>query len=329
MPSQRQSNRMALAGFLKAGRSISGVAGFFAFCLWLVSFNALAQPLQAVPKLNARVTDLTGTLSAADKSNLEAKLAAIEQSKGSQVAVLLVPTTQPEAIEQYSLRVVEAWKLGRASVQGKKVDDGVLILVAKDDRKMRIEVGYGLEGSIPDAYAKRIVAEQMAPRFRTGDFSGGVTAAVDKIAALIDGAGLPDAQPQGSGATGSHDTGDDSLGLIIMAAFMGVVVSMIFGRFLGSLLTGGGAAFLAGGTIVPPLMAFGGAFVLTFIVASVLGAMRKGAASSPSSWSNRQGGRSAPIFFPGGGGGFGGGSSGGGFGGGGGGFGGGGASGDW
>ena len=123
----------------------------------------------AVPTLAARVTDLTATLSAAEKQQLEASLAQFEAKKGAQIAVLIVPTTQPETIEQYGIRVAEAWKLGR-----KGVDDGALLLVAKEDRSLRIEVGYGLEGVLNDATAKRIVAEIIVPYFKRGDFHGGV-----------------------------------------------------------------------------------------------------------------------------------------------------------
>jgi uncharacterized protein len=305
-----------------------------AFGLLPVANAQGVQGLQVVPKLSARITDLTGTLSSADKTSLESKLLAFEQRKGSQVAVLIVGTTAPEAIEQYSIRVVEAWKLGRATVQGKKVDDGVLLLVAKDDRKVRIEVGYGLEGAITDALAKRIISEQIGPRFRAGDFTGGVNAGVDKLTGLIEGAALPDAvkTPNSGGSTGGSSE-DDLLGTFLPILVIAFFTSMIFGRIFGSLATGGAAAFLAAGTAIAPPIAFGVAAVGTFILASVLFGMRRGVASSPGSWNNRRGGRrSAPVFIPGGwgggGGGFGGGSSGG-FGGGGGGFGGGGASGDW
>jgi uncharacterized protein len=292
-----------------------------------------AQGLQAVPKLSARVTDVTATLSATDKATLESKLQAFEQRKGSQVAVLIVGTTAPEAIEQYSIRVVESWKLGRAAVQGKKVDDGVLLLVAKDDRKVRIEVGYGLEGSITDAQSKRIISEQIAPRFRAGDFVGGVNAGVDKLTGLIEGAGLPDSVKAPNSGSSTSNVGDDLFGTLLPILVIAFFSSMIFGRIFGSLVTGGAAAFLAAGTAIAPPIAFGVVAVGTFILASVLFGMRRGVASSPGSWNNQRGARrSAPVFIPGGwggGGGFGGGSSGGGFGGGGGGFGGGGASGDW
>jgi uncharacterized protein len=311
---------------------------FFGVLFFLANFIgqlAYAQPLQVVPKLNARVTDLTGTLSSPDKAAIESKLQAFEQRKGAQVAVLIISTTVPEALEQYSIRVVEAWKLGRATAQGKKVDDGVLLLIAKDDRKLRIEVGYGLEGSIPDALAKRIISEQISPRFRSGDFAGGVNAGVDKIMNLIEGAGLPEAAPTNSKTSAPSGAAieDDLLGTLIPIAVIALFSSMIFGRLFGSLATGGAAAFLAAGTAVAPPIAFGVAAVATFVLASVLFGARRGVAASPGSWNNRRGSsRNAPIFIPGGwggGGGFGGGSSGGGFGGGGGGFGGGGASGDW
>src|SRR5471030_3278309 len=142
---------------------LRALAGFLA-ALMLCVGSVVATPL-AVPALTARVTDQTGTLDAGQVQALESKLAAFETSKGSQIAVLIVPTTGDETIEQYSIRVTDQWKLGR-----KGVDDGVLLLVAKDDRKMRIEVGRGLEGVIPDAIANRIIDEDMSPKFHDGDF---------------------------------------------------------------------------------------------------------------------------------------------------------------
>jgi uncharacterized protein len=149
----------------------------------------------AVPPLQARVTDLTGTLSAARIAELEQQLAAFEAKKGAQVAVLMVPTVQPETIEQYAVRAFEQWKLGR-----KRVDDGVLLVIAKNDRKLRIEVGYGLEGALTDAAAKRIISDVIVPQFQRGDFAGGVAAGVTRIMAVVDGEALPPpaAQP-GSG----------------------------------------------------------------------------------------------------------------------------------
>ncbi|OZI41968.1 dehydrogenase [Bordetella genomosp. 4] len=139
-----------------------------------------------VPALQARVTDLTGTLDTARRQGLEQRLAALEQRKGAQVAVLIVPTTAPDTIEQFATRVFDAWKLGR-----KGTDDGVLLIMAKNDRTLRIEVGYGLEGAIPDAMAGRIIREQIVPRLQAGDYAGGIEAGVAAIEKLVDGEALP------------------------------------------------------------------------------------------------------------------------------------------
>ena len=268
---------------------------------WVLMFasGSLRAELVSVPALLHRVTDLTQTLTSEQQSQLEAKLAAFEQQKGSQIAVLIVPTTTPEAIEQYSIRVVDAWKLGR-----EKPDDGVLVLVAKDDRKMRIEVGYGLEGAIPDLIAKRIITEIMVPSFRQGDFYGGINGAVEQIVKLISGEQLPapaQSQPNGGKLW-------DMLYVVFIGAFVvGGILRAIFGKFLGGVLNGGLIGmlvwFFGGGLIVAIVLSII-AFFLTFAGASGLGHM---------------GGL--------GGGGYGG--SGGWSGGGGGGFGGGGASGNW
>ncbi len=138
----------------------------------------------------SRVTDLTGTLSANEAAQLEQKLAAFEAKKGSQIAVLIVPTTQPETIEQYSIRVADAWKLGR-----KGIDDGAVLLIAKQDRTVRIEVGYGLEGVLPDAIAKRIIEETIVPKLRQGNFAGAIDAGIDKMIGVIQGEPLPPPQP--------------------------------------------------------------------------------------------------------------------------------------
>src|SRR6516164_9734025 len=148
------------------------------------AFAALADV--AVPQLTGRVVDQTGTLSAGDIASLTQKLTDLETRKGSQLAVLIVPTTQPEPIEQFSLRVAEAWKVGR-----KKIDDGAILVVAKNDRKLRIEVGYGLEGSLTDATSGRIINEIIVPKFRNGDFAGGISVGVEWIIAVIDGEKLP------------------------------------------------------------------------------------------------------------------------------------------
>ena len=235
---------------------------------WVLLFasGSLRAELVPVPALQQRVTDLTQTLTSEQQSQLEAKLAAFEQQKGSQIAVLIVPTTAPEAIEQFSIRVVDAWKLGR-----EKQDDGVLLLVAKDDRKMRIEVGYGLEGAIPDVYAKRIISEIMAPRFRQGDFYGGINNAVEQVIKLISGEQLP-APTQSKPSSGKLW---DMLYVVFIGAFvLGGILRAIFGKFVGGVLNGGIIGmliwFFGGGLIVAIVLAII-AFFLTFAGASGLG----------------------------------------------------------
>src|SRR5262245_38066835 len=159
-----------------------------ALVLFLIGIAAWAQV--AVPPLKGRVTDLTGTLKPEQIASLEQMLQSFEARKGSQIAVLMLPTTAPETIEQYSLRVAEQWKVGR-----KKVDDGVVLVVAKNDRTVRIEVGYGLEGALNDATANRIIREVIVPRFREGDFYGGIAAAADRMIRVIDGEALPEPSP--------------------------------------------------------------------------------------------------------------------------------------
>ena len=273
-----------------------------ALCLALLPLIGWSANEVALPPLTERVTDLTGTLSAEDKASLTASLAALDKDKGAQVVIVMLPTTQPEAIEQYSIRLAEAWKIGR-----KGIDDGVIILVAKDDRKMRIEVGYGLEGAIPDAIAKRIIAEQMAPRFREGDFAGGLRASVETLAKVIRGEALP--APAEPATRPSSDPGD-TLTFLLIALFMGGVIRSMFG-LLGSVAVSGVAGWLAW-TAFASLGIAGIVAVLAFALSFI----RLG-----------RGGWQSGGGFPGG---FGGGSSGGGgFSGGGGGFGGGGASGNW
>lgn len=275
--------------------------------LLLASQLALAAMVE-VPAFTARVIDLTQTLSASEQEALEAKLKSFEEAKGSQIAVLIVPTTQPDEIEQYAIRVVDEWKVGR-----KDVDDGVLLLIAKDDRKMRIEVGYGLEGAIPDLYAKRIISEMMAPRFKQGDFAGGIAVATNQLMGLIDGEPLPAPSKQKVGARQIED-------LLPMLLFGGMISGMmlrgVFGTFFGSALNGG---------LVGSIVFFIG---LSLFGAGILGVI---AFFFTMMMGNRGGGLGG---YPMGGGGLGGGGrggfGGGGFGGGmGGGFGGGGASGSW
>lgn len=287
---------------------------------------ALAQALQPIPPLQARVTDLTGTLTAGQQAELEGKLAAFEQRKGSQIALLIVPTTRPEAIEQYSIRVVDEWKLGR-----EQSDDGVLLLVALQDRALRIEVGYGLEGVLPDATAWRIINETIKPLFRQGDIYGGVTAGLTRIMQVVDGEPLP--PPDRSWRTSGDRLFTALPFLFVGVLVIGAILRAVLGRTAGSLATGG----LTGGTIwllshVPGFAIAGG--VLAWLFAMFMGVVTRGG------WPRSGGGIGGRGGFGGlgglggfgglGGGGFrGGGFGGGGFRGGGGGFGGGGASGRW
>jgi uncharacterized protein len=281
-----------------------------------------AAGLQAIPPLTARVTDLSGTLTAEQQTALEQKLAAFESRKGSQLAVLIVPTTRPEAIEQYSIRVVDQWKLGRGAVGGKKVDDGALLLIAKDDHRIRIEVGYGLEGVLTDAMSNRIISETIAPAFREGNFYEGIDAGLGQMMKLIEGEPLP--PPEHAWQSGRHSSGGNILPELFFAVLIGsVLLRAVFGRTLGSVFTGLGAGalvWIGGYAVALAVAAAIGGFLLTLLMSIPRG----------SGWSSypRSGG------FGGGWGGFGGGFGGGGFGGGGfsgggGGFGGGGSSGSW
>lgn len=272
----------------------------------------------AIPPLKARVTDLTGTLSANDTTRLEQKLAAFEAKKGSQIAVLIVPTTQPETIEQYSIRVADAWKLGR-----KGIDDGVLLLVAKQDRTVRVEVGYGLEGVLPDAVAKRITDETIVPEFRQGRFAAGIDAGVDRIIGVVEGEPLP--PPARSARGGDSSAAADILVNNIIFVFIllfiaAKVFQSIFGRFLGAILMSAVAAIIVWLVFASILLALIAAAFAFFI--SLFGHAGSGIYRGGRGWPGGYGGwggRSGPGGFGGGGG----------FGGSGGGFGGGGASGRW
>jgi len=293
---------------MSPGAPLRGAA-FALACVALLAAS-WAQELARVPPLHARVTDLTGSLKPDEIAHLEQKLAAFEARKGSQVAVLIVPTTQPETIEQYSIRVVEQWKLGR-----KGVDDGALLLVAKDDRALRIEVGYGLEGVLPDAVGKRVVDEVIVPRFRSGDFYGGIDAGVDAIIKVVDREPLP--APQKQWRSTSNLSRDSLPSVFVVGILLVFVVGGILRTLIGSLPAAGVIGGLAGviaWLLVSSISAAAIAGLIAFLFTLMGGAARSG--------------RGGYGGF--GGGGFGGGGfGGGGFGGGGGGFGGGGASGRW
>jgi uncharacterized protein len=268
------------------------------------AFVALADV--AVPPLSGRVVDQTGTLSASDIASLTQKLKDLETRKGSQIAVLIVPTTQPETIEQFSIRVAEAWKIGR-----KKIDDGALFVVAKDDRKLRIEVGYGLEGSLTDATANRIINEIIVPKFRNGDFAGGITAGVDRIIAVTEGEKLPAPVPreQSPDLFSQIDLTNPFVlfGLIII----GGILRSLLGRLVGAAATGGVVgvlAWLVAGSLAASFILGGIAFFLTMFGETMVssggrgGWVGGGGSLSGSNWGDSGG-------FSGGGGSFGGGGA--------------------
>ncbi len=303
------------------GRVRLGAPWLFVACFFILLIalgfagpaSAAEGDLQPVPKLQKRVTDTTASLSAADEARIEGRIKSFEAAKGAQIAVLIVATTQPEPVFDYATRVFSDWKLGR-----KDIDDGVLLVVAKNDRKLQILTGPGISGALTDAMSKRIISEVIAPRFRAGDYAGGIDAGVAKMIAVIDGEALPPPPKKRVAAQGSSYENFIMLG-IFAALIVGPLLRSLLGRFLGASATGGvvGAAawFIAGGLLFP---IFAG--VLVFIIVLLLGAM------------NFTGGRGGGWGGGIGGGGWGGssgGSSGGGFSGGGGSFDGGGASGDW
>jgi uncharacterized protein len=271
----------------------------------------------AIPPLTARVTDLTGTLSGGAVTRIEAKLGNLEAKKGSQIAVLIVPTMQPEDIEQFGIRVADAWKLGR-----KGVDDGAILIVAKNDRRLRIEVGRGLEGALPDAIANRIITETITPHFKVGDYDGGVEAGVDKMISVVNGEPLPEPDRKWE----RHSGLGHLLPLVLVGVFVASgILRALFGRLLGSVATGG----LTGGIawLLSHFLPIGlGAGIVAFLFAMLAGSTSRGW-SAGRGWGGGFGGGLGGGF---GGGGFsGGGGGGGGFSGGGGGFSGGGASGSW
>ncbi|MBU1396921.1 MAG: TPM domain-containing protein, partial [Gammaproteobacteria bacterium] len=272
----------------------------FAFGFLLAGLALLAWAQVAVPDLSRRVTDLTATLSAEQIATLENQLAAFEAQQGSQIAILLVPTTQPEDIAQFAIRVAEKWKIGRT-----KVDDGVILIVAKDDRTLRLEVGYGLEGVIPDAIAKRVIAETITPYFKAGDFYGGIAAGVQQLMGLIEGEPLP----LPAAATGGSGEGDE--GALVLL----VVGGMIAGWLL-SLLTSrpaaGGIAALGSGAVGAMLLGFTPLllFIAVFVFAGVAGGGRRGGGwTSGGGGFGRGGGFGGGGSWGGGGGGFGGGGA--------------------
>ena len=297
-----------------------------ALCLSALAMGVRAQDVLPVPALNARVIDQTNTLSVAQRQALEDKLAAFEGSSGTQIVVLLVPTTQPEDIAAYAQRVADSWKIGR-----REVGDGLLLVVAKNDRRVRIEVAKTLEGAIPDLAARQVIDRAISPAFKAGDYAQGLNAGIDQLMARVKGENLPAPAPRKPAASGH---GPDLQGLLMFffvgVPVLGAILSSIMGRKLGSLVTAAGAG--AFGWVTTASVLIGGiAGVVALVMVGVLGI---GARRSGGLGGGSRGGMGVPpIIWGGGGGGFGGGGGGGGGGGfssgGGGDFGGGGASGGW
>ncbi|MBA7466358.1 hypothetical protein ES707_01538 [subsurface metagenome] len=278
----------------------------------LLSWVLPAFALVAVPQLTGRVVDQTGTLSSGDVAQLTQTLADLERRKGSQIAVLIVPTTDGEAIEQFSLRVAEAWKIGR-----KKVDDGVLLVIAKNDRKLRIEVGYGLEGVLTDVTTKRIIDEVITPRFKSGDFAGGISAGVNRMIGLVNGEKLPEPAPPHWDKGQQFNPEDFNPFWLFFAFVVSSILRSTLGRLVGSILTGvlvaGLAWFLLSNILVAigaGLLAFFFTMLIDFASSGTGGTSTggwSGGSSSSSDWSSSNSSNSGG--FSGGGGSFGGGGS--------------------
>jgi uncharacterized protein len=267
----------------------------------------------AVPPLTGRVVDQTGTLTSDDIASLTRTLKDLETRKGSQIAVLIVPTTGPESIEQYSLRVAEVWKIGR-----KKIDDGALLVIAKNDRHLRIEVGYGLEGALTDVTSKRIIDEEITPKFKSGDFAGGVSAGINRIIRVVDGEKLPAPEPPHWQSQQSFDPTDlFNPFLIIPVLLFGGLLRSMLGRLFGSATAGGLVALIAwyffgsllaaglAGVIASVIVMFGD----TITASTPGGRGRGGWSGSGGSWSGGGSSSSDSGGFSGGGGSFGGGGA--------------------
>jgi uncharacterized protein len=297
---------------------------------WLLAAATHAQVPIAIPKLDARVTDLTGTFTATEQSELEQKLAAFERRKGAQIAVLILPSTAPEDIAQFGIRLAEAWQIGDAAT-----DAGAILIVAKNDRALRIEVGDGLEGSLTDSVTARIINDTIVPQFKQGDYFAGVSAGVDRILRVVDGESLPRVER-------AWDKRGNSLAklplLLIALAVIGKFLRYAIGRapaaLAGAALGGGMAWIMTGSLIWAAVVGIGALLVIVWLTSTAIGSWslprdrddeRYRRRSQRGGWGDSGGGWGGGSS----GGGWGGGSSGGGFSGGGGHFSGGGASGKW
>ena len=295
-------------------RSLSPGAARPAFVGWVLVLVFLfcgrlgAQDLAPVPELSGRVVDTVGLLDPGSRQAIDSYLTDLEQREGSQVVVLVVDSTEPEPIEEFSIRVAEAWQIGRGAV-----DDGVILVVARSDRRMRIEVGYGLEGAIPDITAKRIIADIIAPHFREQDFAGGIQAGVEAIGARIEGEPLP--EPSATADSRDEEGGE----FFFLACFVVALIASALLRMAsaGKRLLGSGILAFLCFLIALYFFAFFTALTYSFVIFCV------------AAFGHNFRGRGGGSVFSGSGGGFGGSFGGGGFSGGGGSFGGGGASGSW
>src|SRR5882724_5361376 len=223
-------------------RAIAAAALLLAFC-------AVAEDA-SIPPLTGRVVDLNGTLSAEQKRGLEASLEAFEKRKGSQIAVLITGTTFPEPIESFAMRVAEAWKIGR-----KGVDDGIVVVIAKSDQAMRIEVGYGLEGAVPDAVAKRLIEELFIPRFREGDFYGGLRAGLDRLVRVIDGEPLPAPKQERGGGSEPRSIEAYFVLFMVIVITVGGLLRALVGRLPAATMVGVGTGLLAWLIVAPVVVA--------------------------------------------------------------------------
>lgn len=287
--------------------------------LWL-PLAAWAQPVLPVPPLTAHVMDQTSTLNPAQLQALEAKLTAFEAARGAQVVVLMLPTTAPEDIAAYAQRVGDSWKIGR-----KAIGDGLLLVVAKNDRQVRIETTKALEGAIPDLAARQIIDSALTPRFKQGDFAGGLDAAADQIIARISGENLPVPASTQAGSRGAPGFNwmDLAIFLFFAVPIASRAISGVLGRKVGAVATGGAVGLLA--WVFTSSLVIAGIAALAAVVFALLSSLGSlGRGGGPSGWGGGMGGGHGRGGTWGGGGGGGGFSSGGG-----GNFGGGGASGRW
>jgi uncharacterized protein len=313
----------------------------FAMCMFVLCVTPLLAIAQAakkaddgfatIPILATRVTDTSNTLNMQEVAALDQKIRAFEARSGGQIALLIVPTSQPETIEQFTLRVAEKWKIGK---KGK--DNGALVILAMQEKKVRIEVGYGWEGALPDVEAKRIIREVMSPYFKQGQFGAGLAAGLDKIALTVtkDPANVaPESQwNQSHNSTQGEVVGESLLGMAPMLLGMLAIFSFMLPSFIVGLIGGIGGFMFTGSAPAAAALGIGG-FVVAAVLKGIFGGLRNNVGSgSRMRHVNRTGGLGPGVWFPTGGG-FGGGGGGGGmpdiFSGGGGGFGGGGASGGW